>query len=123
MKNQSSMPYSQLLFSFKGRIPRSTYWLKFGLPYMGIIVLMYLLDAGAGTFNEEVGLGIFSGLFWLIAIYPSIAFAVKRVHDRDRSGWFLLLGIIPIVNIWLSIELGFLKGTSGSNKYGDDPIP
>jgi uncharacterized membrane protein YhaH (DUF805 family) len=43
---------------------------------------------------------------------------VKRCHDRNRSGWFLLIGWLPIMNLWLFIELGFLAGTVGPNRFG-----
>jgi uncharacterized membrane protein YhaH (DUF805 family) len=54
----------------------------------------------------------------VLAIYPSIAVSVKRAHDRDRSGWFVLLGLVPLVNLWVVVELGFLAGTPGANTYG-----
>jgi len=116
------MPISQLLFSFQGRISRSTYWLKYFLPYVGIYILMIVLDIVSGTFDVGSDIGVFSGIFSLVAIYPSLAISVKRCHDRDRSGWFLLVGLIPLVNIWLLVELGFLKGTPGKNKYGSDSL-
>ena len=44
---------------------------------------------------------------------------IKRFHDRDKSGWWVLIGLIPIIGaIWLLIELGFLKGTPGPNRFG-----
>lgn len=119
---RKAMPISQLLFSFQGRISRSTYWLKYFLPYIGIYILMIVLDIVSGTFDARSDIGVFSGIFSLVAIYPSLAISVKRCHDRDRSGWFLLVGLIPLVNIWLLVELGFLKGTPGENKYGSDSL-
>ncbi len=116
------MSIQQLLFSFHGRISRSTYWLKFYLPYMGIYILMIGLDIAIGSFDKEAGVGMFTGIFWLISIYSVIVINIKRIHDRNRIGWFLLLGLIPFVNIWVMIELGFLKGSEGSNDYGDDPL-
>ncbi len=55
--------------------------------------------------------------YWLI-----IAAYVKRFHDRDKSAWWLLVGFVPVLGpIWLLIELGFLRGTIGANRYGPDP--
>ena len=116
------MTITQFLFSISGRIPRSALWLKFYIPYILIFILMIGVDVATGQFNQETGGGLFSSIFMLVAIYPSIAISVKRLHDRNRSGWFLLLGIIPIVNIWIAIELWFLKGTDGDNNYGADPL-
>ncbi len=41
---------------------------------------------------------------------------------RNRTGWFLLIGLIPLVSIWLVVELGFLRGTVGPNRFGPDPL-
>lgn len=107
-----------LLFSLNGRIGRSTYWLKFYLPFVVICLASVWLDFVLGTLNREKGLGIFSGIFLLLAVYPSIAASVKRCHDRNRSGWFLLIGLLPIVNLWPCIELWLLPGTVGPNRFG-----
>jgi len=117
-----TMSILQLLFSFQGRISRSTYWLKYFLPYIVIFVFMIILDITFGIFNKDIGMGVFSGIFSIITFYTSLAIGVKRCHDRNKNGWFLLLGLIPIVNIWLLIELGFLRGTDGANTYGSDPL-
>jgi len=118
---EKKMGLSRLLFSFRGRIPRAAFWLKFSLPYMVIYFLLLFWDIASGALQEG-GFALYSGIFSLLAIYPSLAVAVKRCHDRGRTGWFLLVGIIPLVNLWVAIELGFLRGTEGENKYGDDPL-
>ncbi len=115
------MSYSQLLFSFEGRIPRSTLWLKFVLPYSVIYIVCLVLDMVLGTF-ERTQVFVIATIYALLAIYPTIAVLVKRCHDRGRSGWFFLVGLIPLVNIWPFIEWYFLKGTEGSNPYGPDPL-
>lgn len=115
------MPISQLLFSFSGRIPRSTYWLKYFVPYLVIYIVLSIIDGIIGT-TTSTGISVIATIFSVIAIYPSLAVAVKRLHDRNRSGWFILLGLIPLVNIWILIEVWFLKGTTGENQYGPDPL-
>jgi uncharacterized membrane protein YhaH (DUF805 family) len=55
-------------------------------------------------------------------MYASIAMLIKRSHDRNRSGHFIWLMFIPIINLWPAIELSFFKGTEGPNKFGDDPL-
>jgi uncharacterized membrane protein YhaH (DUF805 family) len=67
------------------------------------------------------GIGLFTGIFALLTLIPTIIVYVKRFHDRDKSGWWVLIGLIPIIGvIWLLIELGFLKGTPGPNRFGTD---
>ena len=114
--------FFKLYFSFDGRVSRSSYWLKYMLPYSLIYILLAMLDMNLGSFDYTIGFGTFSGLFTLAGIIPSWAMGAKRCHDRDRSGWFLLVGLIPLVNIWLLIELWFIKGTEGVNQFGLDPL-
>ena len=57
-----------------------------------------------------------------ISMWTAYATAVKRLHDRDRSGWWTLMGFVPGIGLlWLAIECGFRKGTNGLNRYGSDP--
>jgi tetratricopeptide (TPR) repeat protein/uncharacterized membrane protein YhaH (DUF805 family) len=114
------MTYSQVLFSFQGRIPRSTFWLKFYVPVMLGYLVSWFLDVKLGTSFQPGNVGVIYLLFALAAIYPSLAVNVKRAHDRGRSGWFILLFFIPLLNIWPVIELVFLRGTMGPNQYGPD---
>jgi len=107
-----------LFFSFDGRIGRATYWLKFFVPYLAIYLPLLAVDWALGTVDRKETVGVLSGIFMLLALYPSVAVGVKRCHDRDRSGWFLLVGLVPLLNLWLLIELGFLAGTPGPNRHG-----
>ena len=112
------------LFSIQGRIARRHYWLHYVVPFVAASLLFGVLDAVLGTYDEETGWGVLSGLFSLVALWPGIAVSVKRVHDRDWSGWFLLVGLIPIAGaIWLLVEAGFLPGTPGRNRFGPPPPP
>jgi len=111
-----TMTLSQILFSFEGRINRAKYW---GYSVLLILVVCIGLGLDMVTTGE---LGVFYIITAVATIWPSIAIAVKRCHDRDRSGWFVLVSLIPLVSIWYLIEVGFLRGTSGSNQYGPDPL-
>ena len=106
-----------LLFSFEGRIGRWRYWMFF-VPYSIGYLTLIRLDEARNTVAAGGSIGIYSGLFVLLALYSSFAVGVKRCHDRDRSGWFLLVGIVPLLNLWLLVELGFLSGTAGPNRFG-----
>ncbi len=130
-----SMSFTQFLFSFEGRISRSAYWLKFNLPVLGIYILMSFIVStlapamdAYGTPLEKPGaayltvVAIFA-LFALALLWPSLAVAAKRWHDRDKSGWWTLISFIPIIGgFWMLIECGFLKGTEGPNRFGADPL-
>ena len=115
------------LFSFKGRIPRSSYWIKninISILYLifGIFLRVFIGD-NSDKMKGPFPVIIFSlVIFSFICAYISLATDVKRCHDRGRSGWFLLLGMVPLLNIWLFIELGFLRGGVGDNHYGPDPL-
>jgi len=109
--------WSNFLLSFNGRACRSQYWLFYVLPSLIIGVVVAFLDAAIAS-----GSGTLSSLYALIALWPSLAVGVKRCHDRDMSGWWLLLLLIPLVGaIWGFIVLGCLRGTVGDNRFGPDP--
>ena len=109
---------SKMLFSFKGRINRKPYWMLLLVGFIGMIITTFIDMAATGQDSE-----IASPLFILIILWPFLAMHVKRWHDRDKSGWWFLIGIIPIVGpIWALVETGFLTGTEGTNRFGDNPL-
>jgi uncharacterized membrane protein YhaH (DUF805 family) len=112
-----------LLLSLEGRIPRSTYWLKFILPAVVLGFIAGVLDGVLGLSSPEGYGGVISGLFGLALIWPSIATGVKRLHDRNQSGWLYLILLIPVIGalFWL-INMGIMKGTTGANRFGPDPL-
>jgi len=117
-KKKNPISFLQLYFSTKGRISRSVYILKYFLPFFIIFLLLSFINLGIENFNNEILFGVFS----LILFYPAFCMNVKRLHDRNRGGWFYLLFLIPFVNIWMLIEVLFLKGTDGENRFGEDPL-
>lgn len=113
----------ELWFSFRGRATRSDYWLRLFLPIMLISIVLGIVDGVLGMMNPASGMGLLSSLFSLFTIWPWLAVSVKRLHDRDQSGWFLLLWFIPIIGwIYLFVVIGFLRGTVGENRFGPDPL-
>jgi uncharacterized membrane protein YhaH (DUF805 family) len=132
----------QLFTSLEGRIPRKSFWL-------GLIVLMIVswilqlilfsvfgvsmmsgmdpsADPAAAAAAAEEAMGKMTLpiiVLFLLLLWPSICLYAKRWHDRDKSGWWSLIGLIPIIGgLWMLIELGFLRGTEGPNRFGPDPI-
>ena len=111
--------YKQFYLSAEGRVDRKQWWLRLILPVFVISMVLAFIDMAIGTFDPRMGVGTLSGLFALLSLIPSIIVHIKRFHDRDKSGWWVLIGLIPIIGpIWLLIELGFLAGTPGANRYG-----
>jgi uncharacterized membrane protein YhaH (DUF805 family) len=113
------MSFSDLYFSAKGRISRRTYWLKLMVPVIVISIFLSIIDVSTGNFDPEVGIGLYGGIFSLAVLVPSIMMGIKRFHDRDKSGWWMLIALVPVIGgLWLLVELGFLKGTDGPNRFG-----
>lgn len=109
------MPPARLLFSLQGRIGRRSWWLWGVLALIGFViyatVLLRVLGLGARTTDVVVN---------LLVLWPAIAVSVKRWHDRDKSGWWVLVSLIPLVGwLWALVENGLLRGTPGPNRYGD----
>ena len=122
-------------FSFQGRIRRKTWWLAYVLPLIGISILATVLDIALGFVSLEdaqpaegyavqtSGIGVFGIAALVLSIWGGLAGQVKRWHDRDKSGWFVLVNFIPLVGaIWVLVEVGFLRGTAGPNRFGPDPL-
>jgi uncharacterized membrane protein YhaH (DUF805 family) len=121
--------------SFQGRIRRKTWWLGLIVLMIAQWVLMLILGAvfgmsmmPAADAPPEVALEAVSkmmvplGIIFLVFLWPSLALYTKRWHDRNKSGWWSLIILIPIIGgIWALIEQGFLSGTEGPNDYGSDP--
>lgn len=113
---QRSRPSAKSWFGFSGRIPRSTYWLQYELPVSLVLILLDLLP------TTSTSSGILVLILFVASMWHSLAGNVKRAHDRGHSGWFLLLGLVPLVNIAVGVQLGFMRGDIGANQYGPDPL-
>ena len=81
---------------FRGRARRREYWLFFLVSTI-IFVGLSIIDVATGTFSPSVGIGLLGGLYSLATLIPGIAVTVRRLHDTDRSGWWLLIGVIPVI--------------------------
>ena len=107
------MDFKYLFLSTQGRINRQPYIIA----ALIVGVIEAVIDILANT-TQILALLI----LLVIPLWMSIMIGIKRCHDRGRSGWFLLIALIPLVNLWLVVELIFLPGTDGSNDYGENPL-
>ena len=112
------MSLIQLLFSFNGRISRQPYWLFTCAATIlvltpAIFIFGFVSDAAHTFFDASA----------FVLIWPAYAVQVKRWHDRDKSGWWVLVNLIPIVGFFVAlVENGFLEGTPGENRFGSNPL-
>jgi uncharacterized membrane protein YhaH (DUF805 family) len=106
--------------TFDGRARRSEYW-YFVLFYLLILVGLTFVDGLIGTLNEEAGIGVLGGLFALGTMVPGLAVTVRRLHDINRSGWWVLIGIIPLIGDVVLIVFAAQDSQPGANKYGPNP--
>lgn len=105
---------------FKGRSRRKEYWM-FALFNIAFSILTTLIDYAFGTDSFVYYFGVFSMLYGLFVLVPFLAVSVRRLHDTGKTGWMLLIAIIPILGaLWL-IVLFVTEGTRGTNMYGPDP--
>jgi uncharacterized membrane protein YhaH (DUF805 family) len=133
--NYMLMPLKRF-FDFSGRSRRKEYWL-----WVLFLIIVYIV---AGILDVQLGLGgrtsstsefgdggvsasaNFSGgiltLVWaLITFIPSLAVSVRRLHDVDKSGWWLLIALVPLLGSLYLLFLYCQPGTPGPNRFGPDP--
>jgi uncharacterized membrane protein YhaH (DUF805 family) len=104
---------------FTGRARRSEFWF-FYLFYTLVVIVLLIIDIT--IFGVESGMLPFRWLASLVFFLPWLAVAVRRLHDRDRSGWMLLIYLIPLVGPVLVIIWWCMRGTPGPNRFGPDPL-
>ncbi len=123
------LPYRRYA-EFGGRSRRKEYWLFFLFQILVSLAISIVLGtpsyerAGAfvGFSTAFTGPGaIVQNLFGLVSFIPGLAVAVRRLHDQDKSGWLLLLVLIPILGWFALLVLMCLDGTRGPNRFGADP--
>lgn len=123
----------ELFLSLNGRIGRGKWWMATIILTIIILVLTFAMmaifsDSLMANLDPVTGMPPIGTLLLiyipsLLSIWPSICISGKRYHDRNKSAWWLMIAFIPLIGaIWMIIELGFLRGTEGSNDYGSDPL-
>jgi len=102
--------------TFSGRARRSEYW-WFILFYEIVLAVALMVDVA--VFGS---MALFYGLASLALLLPVLGVLVRRLHDIDRSGWWSLIVLAPIVGAILLLIWLCKKGTEGANRFGDDPL-
>ncbi|MEU4715257.1 DUF805 domain-containing protein [Micromonospora purpureochromogenes] len=107
---------------FGGRARRSEYW-WFALFTLILSIVAGILDGALGTNigSDPSSTGVIGLIVSLALLLPTLAVAVRRLHDTDRSGWWLLIGLVPLVGAIVLLVFFVKDGTRGSNQYGADP--
>jgi uncharacterized membrane protein YhaH (DUF805 family) len=100
---------------FSGRARRTEYW-TFFLVSLIISSMLALISLVIGDENT-----ILSSLYGLAVLVPTLAVTMRRLHDTGRPGWWLLVGLIPVVGVIVLLVFAALPGTAGTNEYGSDP--
>jgi uncharacterized membrane protein YhaH (DUF805 family) len=142
------MDWGHLFFKFDGRVNRARFWiaaLVFAVINVVLAILGYVTD-------QSVVFQALNSMLGIVILIASIAVGVKRLHDRNKSGWYLLLfylvpsilvvigvligafmedstiiatmlGLLAFaIGVWAFVEMGCLRGTIGVNQYGPDPV-
>jgi uncharacterized membrane protein YhaH (DUF805 family) len=107
--------------NFRDRASRSEYW------YWALFVFLGNLGSAAieaiRLFTDsELVPSMIGGAFGFVVFVPTVSVAVRRLHDLDRSGWWLLLNFIPLVGAIVLLIWHCTRGTGGSNRFGPDPL-
>jgi uncharacterized membrane protein YhaH (DUF805 family) len=105
---------------FSGRARRAEYW-YFVLFNIIVAIVLSLIDTLLGTFDFVQGVGLLSGLYSLAVLIPTLAVTVRRLHDVDRSGWWIFINLIPLIGTIVLLVFALTDGTPGSNRYGPNP--
>ena len=132
------MDWKNLYLSFEGRANRQPFWL--GLLALVVVqwIVMFIVAMLLGVSlmpsvdpniaPEAAASMMMTAMIpiWIVSLlflYPALAVYTKRWHDRDKSGWWTLIIFVPFIGaLWFLIECGFLRGTDGPNRFGNDPL-
>jgi uncharacterized membrane protein YhaH (DUF805 family) len=99
---------------FSGRARRTEYWM--------FVLINFLISIAISVVERILGIGAVLGILYSLAVLiPGLAVGFRRLHDTNRSGWWVLLALIPIIGWIALIVFAAQEGTRGQNAYGPDP--
>ncbi|WP_394790072.1 DUF805 domain-containing protein [Rhodoferax sp.] len=105
---------------FSGRAQRSEYWYFF-LFYFLLYIGAAIIDGLAGSFNRHSGMGVVTSIYAIAMLLPSLSVGVRRLHDIDRRGWWLLIAVIPVVGAIVLLVFAVKDSQPGTNRFGPNP--
>jgi uncharacterized membrane protein YhaH (DUF805 family) len=105
---------------FSGRARRKEYWF-FVLFNIIISVVLTVCDVFMGTYSAAANIGILTAIYTLAVLIPGIAVSVRRLHDTGRSGWWLLIVLVPLIGALVLLIFMFIDSQPGQNAYGPSP--
>ncbi|MDY0250058.1 MAG: DUF805 domain-containing protein [Pseudomonas sp.] len=105
---------------FNGRARRKEYWF-FILFNLIISIVLGVIDGVIGSVSAEAGIGLLGGIYSLAVLLPGLAVSVRRLHDTNRSGWWLLIGLIPLIGAIVLIVFLASDSKPEENQYGANP--
>ena len=105
---------------FSGRSRRMEYW-YFVLFNIIVSIVLGVIDGLLGTSGSYAGAGLLSGIYGLAVLIPTLAVTVRRLHDTDRTGWWILIALVPLIGVIVLLVFAALDGTPGNNQYGPNP--
>lgn len=115
--------FKELFFTSKGRLNRKSYIYRSLFLSLVLCVVQGVLTFATNTIDAlELLFAVVAFGFSLFSFVSNIMMDVRRLHDLDLSGWWMLLMLVPLVNIFFALYMLFFKGTDGPNQYGDDPL-
>lgn len=109
----------QQYVGFSGRARRSEYWWFFLFNVL-VSIVASILDSVLGTMSDDTNVGLIGSIAGLALLLPSIAVGIRRLHDTSRSGWWILIGLIPIVG-WIVLLVFYVQDSHGDNQHGPSP--
>ena len=105
---------------FSGRARRKEFWF-FVLFNIIISIALAVIDGVTGSFSPEAGMGLLGGIYTLAVLIPGIAVSVRRLHDTERSGWWLLIALVPLIGAIVLLVFMVQDSKPGQNQYGANP--
>ncbi|MDY0415686.1 MAG: DUF805 domain-containing protein [Gammaproteobacteria bacterium] len=105
---------------FSGRARRKEYW-YFILFNLIISIVLAAIDGAMGSYSAGTGMGLLGSVYTLAILLPGIGVSIRRLHDTGRSGWWMLVGFVPLIGVLVLLVFMAQDSKPGQNQYGANP--